>query len=54
MCGPDYGEKGYLQHFASCDGAGVDEGSTTATEPSPTEAARHETDRPNLGLVRSP
>jgi predicted RNA-binding Zn-ribbon protein involved in translation (DUF1610 family) len=28
MCGTDYGEKGYLQHFASCDGAGVDEGSS--------------------------
>ena len=46
MCGTDYGEKGYLQHLASCDGAG-DDGTTTATEPAPTEAARHETDRPS-------
>jgi hypothetical protein len=40
MCGTDYGEKGYLQHLASWDGAGDDEGATTATE-----AARHDTDR---------
>jgi hypothetical protein len=47
MCGTDDGEKGYLQHLAACDGAGDDQGSTTATEPAPTEAARHETDRPS-------
>ena len=42
MCGLEYGKEGYLQHLASCDGAGDDQGSTTATE-----AARHETDRPS-------
>ena len=59
MCGPDYGEKGYLQHFASCDGAGDDGAGVTTVdnseeppadlpaEPAPTEAARHDTDRPS-------
>ncbi|TSD15099.1 hypothetical protein DP107_04390 [Haloglomus irregulare] len=65
MCGTDYGEKGYLQHLAACDGAGEDKRLTTAdsseeppadlpAKPAPTEVARHDTDRPNLGLVRSP
>jgi hypothetical protein len=51
MCDLEYRKEGCLQHLAACDGAGDDGGSTTATEPAPTEAARHETDRPGTSSV---